>query len=70
MLGFVGARWRAIGGVAWERIAAAATVPLLVLALREADALLVMAAALVLLGVWIAVEAWRLRALRRDLHVG
>ena len=44
--------------------------PLLVLALREADALIVMAAALLLLGVWIAVEAWRLRDLRRDLHLG
>ena len=70
MLGFVGARWRTIGAFAWERIAAAVTVPLLVLALREADALLVMAAALALLGAWIAVEAWRLRDLRRNLHLG
>ena len=69
MLGFVGARWRTIGALAWERIAAAATVPLLVLALREADALLVMAAALVLLGAWIAVEAWRLGP-GRALHLG
>jgi low temperature requirement protein LtrA len=70
MLGFVGARWRTIGALAWERIAAAVTVPLLVLALRGADALLVMAGALVLLGVWIAVEAWRLRDMRRQLHLG
>ena len=50
--------------LAWERIAAAVTVPLLVLALRGADALLVMAAALLLLSAWIAVEAVRLRDVR------
>jgi low temperature requirement protein LtrA len=70
MLAFVGARWRVIRSVAWERIGAAVTIPLLVLLLRDLDAVALLALALAVLAAWLAAEAVRLRELRRGLHVG
>jgi low temperature requirement protein LtrA len=68
MLGFVGIRWRMIRRLAWERLCAAITVPLVVLALRGIDALALLTVALAVLAGWIVAEAIRLREFRRRLH--
>jgi low temperature requirement protein LtrA len=64
LLGFVLIRYRVIRRLAWERIGAAAAVVALVVALDEADALVVLTLSVLALVVALALEAARLREAR------
>jgi low temperature requirement protein LtrA len=68
LLAFVGARWRIIRTLAWERAAATATIALLVLATPDLAALAVLALAIGAMAAWIVFEAVRLRDLRHELR--
>jgi low temperature requirement protein LtrA len=67
LLGFVLVRYRAVRRIAWERLGAALFVVAAVLVLDEADALLLLALTVAALVAALAVEAFRLRAVRADL---
>jgi len=64
LLGFVLSRYRVIRRIAWERIGAAAAVVAIVLLLDDADALLLLALAVVALVTALAIERFRLSRLR------
>ena len=64
LLGFVLSRYRVIRRIAWERIGAAAAVVAIVLLLDDADALLLLALAVVALVTALAIERFRLSGLR------
>ena len=68
LLGFVLIRLRVIRKVAWERVAAAVVVCVLVVLLDDADALVLLALSVVALAVALAVEAVRLRDARSRLR--
>jgi low temperature requirement protein LtrA len=68
VLGFVLLRYRVIRRIAWERIAAALVAVLAVLILDDADALLLLALAVLGLVAALAVETFRLREVRAGLH--
>jgi low temperature requirement protein LtrA len=67
LLGFVLTRYRVIRRIAWERLGAALVVVAAVLALDGADALVLLALTVAALVAALAVEAFRLRAVRAEL---
>ena len=68
LLGFVLARYRVIQKIAWERIGAALAVVAAVLAFDDANALALLALAVLALVAALAVETYRLRGVRSDLR--
>jgi low temperature requirement protein LtrA len=68
VLGFVLARLRVIRRIAWERIGAAGVVVVAVLVLDDADAVVLLALSVLALVAALAVEAFRLREVRAQLH--
>jgi low temperature requirement protein LtrA len=68
LLGFVLIRYRVIRRIAWERSGAAVVVVAAVLLFDEADALALLAFAVLVLAVALAIEAFRLREARPQLE--
>jgi low temperature requirement protein LtrA len=69
-LGLVLARLRAVGTVAWERLAAAGLALPVALALDESDAIVTLAAVIAVALLAIAVETVRMRDVRASFRVG
>jgi low temperature requirement protein LtrA len=68
--GFALMRFRVIRRIAWERIAAAAAVLVIAVALDGADAIVTLGVVIVVLAFAVAIETARLRELRAEIRAG
>jgi low temperature requirement protein LtrA len=68
--GFALMRFRVIRRIAWERLAAAAAVLVLAVALDGADAIVTLGVVIVVLAFAVAIETARLRELRAEIRAG
>ncbi len=70
LAGFALMRFRVVRRIAWERLAAAAAVLVLAVALDGADAIVTLGVIIVVLVFSVAIETARLRELRAEIRVG